>query len=63
MSILKIRKLAKTRNLRLLTENCLGIHVLHEWQCKKCQKVLKIKPSNVRRGTSCRRCKTHAICH
>lgn len=62
LSIQDLHKLAKTRNLLLLSKDYLGMHTLHKWQCIKCNKKTEIKPSNVRRGTSCRKCKKNAIC-
>ena len=61
LSIQDLRKLAESKKLLLLSEKCLGIRIIHTWQCIKCNKILKIKPCNVRRGTACRKCKKDAV--
>ena len=58
-SIDDLHKLGTERGLRLLSDKCMGISTQHTWQCMSCSRTLHIKPSNVRRGTTCK-CKKHA---
>lgn len=59
ITIDNLYKLAMKRNLKL-SKKCLGYHIPHEWECIKCGRNYKLKPSNVQRGTSCRTCKIRA---
>lgn len=51
-------QLAADRGLICLSEKCIGNYEKHLWKCIKCQQVLSLKPTNVRRGTCCRKCKS-----
>jgi len=58
ITINHLYRMARDRDLKLLTRQCLGNKVLHRWKCLYCGKIYKLKPSNVKRGTSCRSCKS-----
>ena len=51
-----IDKLAQERGLILLSEKYYGPYEIHRWKCIKCNHISELKSSNVRRGTSCRKC-------
>lgn len=63
LSIDDLRKLGRQRHLRLLSDKYMGRFCLHTWECISCNRILHIKPVNVKRGTSCRKCKKYAYSH